>query len=633
MVINNDAKRLAIFFFYDKDGIADDYIRVLLEGMKPCCSRIIVVCNGKADREAELLFRTFTDEVIQRENKGFDVWAYKEGLEYIGWNSLSEYDEIVLMNYTMFGPLYPMQEVFSEMNKRDVDFWGITKHHKVDFDCFNTCKYGYIPEHIQSNFLVIRNSLIKSKEYKDMWENMPMINSYGESVGLYEVVFTKEFNEMGFKSDVYVNTDDLEGYTRYPLMMMADELIINRKCPFFKVKSFSQRYYDILGDCIGNCTLDAFEFIKNNLDYDTDLIWQHVLRTANMADIKHLMHLNYILPKDYEYNSHAPEKFKTAVMMHLYYEDLIDYCLNYAKSMPDSSDMIITVPDEKMKSAVLDRTKNFNFGKIIVTVIENVGRDVSSLLVGCAPYINDYDLVCFVHDKKTKQVKPYCCGASFSYKCFENNLASKEYVSNIINTFAENPRLGLLAPPPPNHGSFYQIVGSEWESNYDNTIELAHKLGLKVNIYWDREPIAPLGTMFWFRPKAMKTLFDYGWKYFDFPKEPNGYDGTLLHAIERIYGFVVQHEGYYPAWVMTDKFAKIELTNIYFTLRELNVCLLQKYYTNNLYDMTDKIRKNMNLVWTRESGFKALVKKYMPKGMWEFCKKIYYKIFPKKKIG
>ena len=204
------------------------------------------------------------------------------------------------MNYTIFGPLYPFSEMFEFMNKKDLDFWCITKHHKVDFDVFNTCKYGYIPEHIQSSFLVIRNSLLRTKDYQDLWKNMPMINSYAESVGLYEVIFTKEFNEKGYKSGVYIDTSDLEGYTRYPLMMMSDELIINRRCPIIKLKSFSQNYMDIIMDTIGSCTINSYEFIKNNTSYDVDLIWQNILRTSNMASIKRLMHLNYILPTDYE---------------------------------------------------------------------------------------------------------------------------------------------------------------------------------------------------------------------------------------------------------------------------------------------------------------------------------------------
>ena len=96
-----------------------------------------------------------------------------------------------------------------------------------------------------------------------------------------------------------------------------------------------------------------------------------------------------------------------------------------------------------------------------------------------------------------------------------------------------------------------------------------------MNIHWTREPIAPLGTMFWFRPKALNKLFAYDWAYDDFPKEPNAYDGTLLHAVERIYPFVAQDAGFYSAWVMTNRFARIELTNICYMLRNTNLALSQ----------------------------------------------------------
>lgn len=632
MIITGEAKRLVIFSFCDKDGVADKYIETLLGGVIPNCNRMVVVVSGKINNAGMELFKKFTTEIIEFESGHCCFSAYKHGLEYIDRDKLSEYDEIILMNHAMFGPIYPLGEMFSEMNRRDVDFWSVAGRSGVSVCCDNVNSgYGYIPENIQSDFLAIRSSLIKSKKYQDVLERYVPVKVSGKCKDKCDAAFIEEFEKLGFKFGTYVNTTDLEDYTRYPLLVTADELVKNRKCPFIETGLFSRSYYDILGDCLGNCAVDVLNTIKTNSDYDIELIWQHILRTANMADIKHLMQLNYILPKNYEYNTQAPQKMKTALMMHLYYEDLIDYCLNYAMSMPDESDLIITVTSEKMKNAVLKKASGLNFKKVIVEVIENIGRDISSLLVGCAPYVNDYDLVCFVHDKKTRQVKPYCNGEAFSYKCFENNLASKEYVSNIINTFDKNPRLGLLTPPPPNHGNFYETVGEEWSSNYDNTVQLAAKLGLKVNIDCKKEPIAPLGTMFWFRPNAMKTLFDFGWKYSDFPKEPNDFDGTLLHAIERIYPFVVQYEGYYPAWVMTDKFAQTEITNLHFMLRELNSVLLQKYYTNNLRDMTDKIKNHMKFVWTREIGFKALLKMLMPKKLWELCKKVYYKIFPKKK--
>ncbi|MFD2881109.1 rhamnan synthesis F family protein [Paenibacillus rhizoplanae] len=59
-------------------------------------------------------------------------------------------------------------------------------------------------------------------------------------------------------------------------------------------------------------------------------------------------------------------------------------------------------------------------------------------------------------------------------------------------------------------------MGCEWSNNFNTTVQLADKLKLKVNMDPNKEPIAPLGTMFWFRPKALATLINYEWKYEDF---------------------------------------------------------------------------------------------------------------------
>jgi lipopolysaccharide biosynthesis protein len=628
MIFENSERirRAAIYVLHDKDGIIDNYIVTMLNELKKHVENILVVVNGMVNEEGISKLKKCSDDILIRENKGYDITGYKEGIEYLTWQKIREYDECILVNSTLFGPIYPLKEMFDEMNKRDLDFWGITKHHSVEYDCFGTCKYGYIPEHIQSSFLVIRKDMINSEEYKKMWDELPKINSYEEAIGFFEVIFTKEFNEKGFKSDVYVNTDDLEGYTRYPLMMMSHELVKKRRCPVIKQKSFCQNYFDILTDTVGNCTVDTLEFIQQHSNYDTNLIWDNILRTCNMADIKNMLHLNYILPQNYSFNHENVKRKKVALMMHIYYADLIDSCLNYAKSMPENADLIITTPIKETYKLLKEKIVKLNFNDIKIIEIENRGRDVSSLLVGCAPYVNDYDYVCFMHDKKTTQMKPYGNGESFAYKCFENNLASKEYVENIISTFEKNPRLGLLTPPPPNHGNFYQIVGTEWASNFENTASLAYRLKLNCHVYWDKEPIAPLGTMFWFRPQAMKKLFDYGWRYRDFPEEPNGFDGTILHAIERVYAFVVQDAGYYPAWVMSDKFARIEFTNLYFMVRELNKELFSKYFTTNLLDMTQRMKTNLHFIWTRGVGKKLLIKKYLPKPIWNLLKKVYHSI-------
>ncbi|WP_408638559.1 rhamnan synthesis F family protein [Paenibacillus baimaensis] len=47
------------------------------------------------------------------------------------------------------------------------DFWGITRHHETNYEFFKT-KYGYVPEHIQSSFMAIRNKMLNSDDYKSL---------------------------------------------------------------------------------------------------------------------------------------------------------------------------------------------------------------------------------------------------------------------------------------------------------------------------------------------------------------------------------------------------------------------------------------------------------------------------------
>ena len=344
------------------------------------------------------------------------------------------------------------------------------------------------------------------------------------------------------------------------------------------------------------------------------------MRTENVADIKKCLHLNYVLSEEHAYTP-INKDIRIALFLHIYSMDLVDYCLDYAKSMPENSDVYITTDTEEKIEIIQDCFSKLKCKRLKVILVENRGRDVSALLIGCKPYVNQYDYICFAHDKKTIQIEPYSIGKSFSYKCFENILASPQYVNNIVNKFENEPRLGLLTPPPPNHSTFASIFGLEWGSNYENTYKLANRLNLKVDISKFKEPISPLGTMFWFRPEALTPLFDIDWKYEDFPEEPNANDGTILHAIERLYGFVTQSKGFYPAWVMSDKFARIEITNLHFMLREYSVAVYNTtgQHQSNYYIANNNLMDGLSF----KKMFKYKVKQHIPKPLWKLLRNIY----------
>ena len=84
--------------------------------------------------------------------------------------------------------------------------------------------------------------------------------------------------------------------------------------------------------------------------------------------------------------------------------------------------------------------------------------------------------------------------------------------------------------------------------------------------------------MFWFRRTALESMFHNKLKYEDFPKEPTGVnDGTIMHAIERLYPFVAQQNGYYTAWILNNKYAGLTLTNLYKMVFDVNQILFENY--------------------------------------------------------
>ncbi len=572
-LLQGTKNRGVIYFFYDGDGIVDRYVTCMLREMKKCVKDLYVVINGTLTDDSRETLLGLTDCVWERENKGLDVGAYQYALKRIGWEKLETYDEVILMNHTIMGPVFPLQEMFDTMAERDLDFWGSNIFYQVDYDPYGLIECGYIRTHLQSHFIAARRSLVSSADYHDYWENMPVMNNYAESVAYHETYFTHHFSELGYQWAGYAHFDGLDEYSEYPLLKVPALLLERTRCPFFKRRSFMHNYDDFLNSTGGESTSELLRFLEEKTGYDTDLIWENILRTANQADIKACLNLNFTVASDHSSDMKAViDEKKVALIYHFYYEDCLEELLHYASSMPENADIYLTVGNPE-KEKLLEKAFASFPNRVRILPVENRGRDVSALLIGARDVVSRYEYVCFAHDKKVVQLKPQSQGAGWAYKCFENVMGSRHVVNNIIRLFEENPRMGLLSPAPPNHAGYYSLLGEEWTVNFKHVKELAERLGVHVPMDPDKEPIAPIGTIFWFRTKAFEQLFSAGWTYEDFPAEPARNDGTLSHAIERYYPFAVQAAGYYPAWIFSDRGASLELNNLDYMLREFNSIL------------------------------------------------------------
>ena len=105
------------------------------------------------------------DDFIQRENKGYDFAAWHDGMEFVGFDNLKQYDSVTVMNDTCFGPLWDMAPIYDKYESNpNVDFWGMTNHQGI--------KAGdiYIHEHLQSYFISFKKRLVESKCFSKVLE-------------------------------------------------------------------------------------------------------------------------------------------------------------------------------------------------------------------------------------------------------------------------------------------------------------------------------------------------------------------------------------------------------------------------------------------------------------------------------
>lgn len=285
-------KRLLIYFIYDDAGIVDDYILYALTKLKPFFCRTFVVANGVLTEEALLQLNSVVDYVLVRPNKGFDVWAYKAALDFHGWSELALYDEVVLMNYTIMGPVYELDDMFATMEERNVDFWGITKCFREDspeaVEMWHN-PLGYIPEHIQSSFTAFRRRLVTSSVFHNLWDTMPMIKSYYESGGTYEQVLTKNLAQEGFTWDCYTDYSSItkEYYGCCPLITAPLTVVRDLGSPFFKRRTFFTTKME--WPTAYPFVRDFFDYLRDNTAYDTGMIMKNLIRCCNQRDLMETM--------------------------------------------------------------------------------------------------------------------------------------------------------------------------------------------------------------------------------------------------------------------------------------------------------------------------------------------------------
>ncbi len=225
--------RITFFVHFDRNNTLSetdlDYITIL----KHISKELIVISVSNLNESDLDKIKSPNIKIIKRANYGFDFGAWKDALMIYGFTNLEIFDEVVFANNSCFAPVFDLETVFSEMEERNKDFWGITSHAEVIDNS------TLIPFHIQSYFLVFTHKVFSSKQFFDFWINLPYFETYEEAINHGELKCTEYFSQY-FSFDVYCNSlihliDTFDGYN---YSLTEPEAVLLCGSPFIKKKVF-----------------------------------------------------------------------------------------------------------------------------------------------------------------------------------------------------------------------------------------------------------------------------------------------------------------------------------------------------------------------------------------------------------
>ena len=187
-----------------------------------------------------------------------------------------------------------------------------------------------------------------------------------------------------------------------------------------------------------------------------------------------------------------PASFSVAIHLHIYFMDLLPEILGYLDNIPMEFDCLITT-NCTVKKLLIERT--FHGRNITVRVSTNQGRDIAPWLIEFHKELQEYDLVCHIHTKKSRHVPEM--GRHWRQFLLNNLLGSRIHISRIFQLFYENDKLGLAFSP-----CYWEVKRHNcWDRTKNQVEKIINRCGLPSSPL-PKRPAFPAGTMLWYRPKG-----------------------------------------------------------------------------------------------------------------------------------
>lgn len=249
-------RRLVVFAHFDLHNKIENYVINYLKSLVDCGAKIVFVSDSDLSNEELEKIKNSTVKNIAKHHGEYDFGSYKIGFEYcLNSGILDDFDELIFANDSCYAPLAPFEKMFETMDKKNVDFWGITA---------NRTKSTNFILHIQSFFLAFRKNVFMSEYFKKFVLSFSKLNTKEDIINEYECGITKKLVQFGYKWGVYCTTSiicpdsymyDYKNLIKQGMPLLKRSIPLKRaRMPIFRLESFV------------NSTGYNFEYIQEDIN-------------------------------------------------------------------------------------------------------------------------------------------------------------------------------------------------------------------------------------------------------------------------------------------------------------------------------------------------------------------------------
>jgi rhamnosyltransferase len=480
---------------------------------------------------------------IIRPNVGYDIFSYKVGFDKIKKNS--NIDKVIFLNSSFLVLDFDSFERTFENFVRALDaecFVGLTKSHQ-----FVT--------HLQSFYFGLNSKF--EHEWFQEW-----LNSYMPQDSKFETIFHGEIKMSISATEANVTAHSffkprvstrVSGAIRFVLMRRQKYSLLRSILDLKLVKvNPMHSYFDEILSNFGIIKKEVLEYNPYGLNLKHIQSKYPLVSTAHPPIISSSQKMFWDDSNVRIISINRSNPPRIGVHLHLYYENQIPDFVKYLGRIPEPFDIHITTSRESLIPGIID---NFecNALNLVIYLGPNIGRDIAPFIYLMKLGVLDcYKIALKIHSKASLYSKRGDC---WRLELLQDLLSSTVSVSKIVETLARG-RVGLIGP-----SKHWLTSNDYWGASRSKYFELAEEL--IGNVDQTKQLGFFAGSMFWFKPADLVNLKMINHDHFVFELESGQMDGTLAHAIERLFAHLVRSKNglIYGTKDLSSDISQIESSN------------------------------------------------------------------------